>query len=52
MGCFLGSSISGFCRRCPVERIAAIWRESGIPLVEKRPLLKGAAIVMWGTKGR
>jgi demethylmenaquinone methyltransferase/2-methoxy-6-polyprenyl-1,4-benzoquinol methylase len=52
MGCFLGSSISGFCRRYPVERIAAIWRDNGIPLVETRPLLKGAAIVMWGTKGR
>jgi demethylmenaquinone methyltransferase/2-methoxy-6-polyprenyl-1,4-benzoquinol methylase len=52
MGCFLGPSISGFCRRYPVERIAAIWRDNGIPLVETRPLLKGAAIVMWGTKGR
>jgi demethylmenaquinone methyltransferase/2-methoxy-6-polyprenyl-1,4-benzoquinol methylase len=52
MGCFLGPSISGFCHRFPVDRIAAIWRENGIPLVETRPLLKGAAIVMWGTKGR
>jgi demethylmenaquinone methyltransferase/2-methoxy-6-polyprenyl-1,4-benzoquinol methylase len=52
MGCFLGPSISGFCRRYPVDRIAAIWRENGIPLVETRPLLKGVAIVMWGTKGR
>ncbi|MBE0431457.1 MAG: class I SAM-dependent methyltransferase, partial [Dehalococcoidia bacterium] len=52
MGCFLGSSISGFCRRCPVDRLAAIWRENGIPLVETRRLLKGVAIVMWGTKRR
>ncbi len=52
MGCFLGPSISGFCQRYPVDRIAAIWRDNGIPLVETRPLLKGAAIVMWGTKGR
>jgi len=52
MGCFLGPSISGFCHRYPVERIAAIWRDNGIPLVETKPLLKGAAIVMWGTKGR
>ena len=52
MGCFLGPSISDFCQRCPVDRIAAIWRDNGIPLVETRPLLKGAAIVMWGTKGR
>jgi demethylmenaquinone methyltransferase/2-methoxy-6-polyprenyl-1,4-benzoquinol methylase len=52
MGCFLGPSISNFCQRYPVDRIAAIWRENGIPLVEARPLLKGAAIVMWGTKGR
>jgi demethylmenaquinone methyltransferase/2-methoxy-6-polyprenyl-1,4-benzoquinol methylase len=52
MGCFLGPSISGFCRRYPVERIAAIWRDNRIPLVETRPLLKGVAIVMWGTKGR
>ena len=52
LGCFLGSSISDFCHRCPVDRIAAIWRENGIPLVETRRLLQGVAIVMWGTKGR
>jgi demethylmenaquinone methyltransferase/2-methoxy-6-polyprenyl-1,4-benzoquinol methylase len=52
VGCFLGPSISDFCHRCPVDRLAAIWRENGIPLVETKPLLKGAAIVMWGTKGR
>jgi demethylmenaquinone methyltransferase/2-methoxy-6-polyprenyl-1,4-benzoquinol methylase len=52
VGSFLGSSISDFCQRCPVDRLAAIWRENGIPLVETKPLLKGAAIVMWGTKER
>ena len=52
VGCFLGPSISGFCHRCPVDRLAAIWRGNGIPLVETRSLLKGAAIVMWGTKQR
>jgi demethylmenaquinone methyltransferase/2-methoxy-6-polyprenyl-1,4-benzoquinol methylase len=52
MGCFLGPSISGFCRRCPVERIAAIWHENGIPLVQTRRLLLGVAVVMWGTKER
>jgi len=52
MGCFLGPSISGFCHRWPVERLAAIWRENGIPRVETRRLLLGAAVVMWGTKGR
>jgi demethylmenaquinone methyltransferase/2-methoxy-6-polyprenyl-1,4-benzoquinol methylase len=52
VGCFLGPSISGFCKRYPVDRLAAIWRDNGIPLVETTPLLKGAAIVMWGTKGR
>jgi demethylmenaquinone methyltransferase/2-methoxy-6-polyprenyl-1,4-benzoquinol methylase len=52
MGCFLGPNISDFYQRCPVDRIAAIWRENGIPLVETKPLLKGAAIVMWGTKRR
>jgi demethylmenaquinone methyltransferase/2-methoxy-6-polyprenyl-1,4-benzoquinol methylase len=52
VGCFLGPSIRDFCRRCPVDRLAAIWRDHGIPLVETRPLLRGAAIVMWGTKGR
>ena len=52
MGCFLGPSISDFCQRYPVDRIAAIWHENGIPLVEARRLLQGAAIVMWGTKGR
>ena len=52
MGCFLGPSISGFCQRYPVDRIATIWRENGIPLVETKRLLRGAAIVMWGTKRR
>jgi demethylmenaquinone methyltransferase/2-methoxy-6-polyprenyl-1,4-benzoquinol methylase len=52
VGCFLGPSIRDFCRRCTVDRLAAIWRDNGIPLIETRPLLKGAAIVMWGTKGR
>ena len=52
MGCFLGPSISDFCKRYPVERLAAIWRENRIPLVETRRLLQGAAIVMWGTKRR
>jgi len=52
MGCFLGPSISGFCHRYPVDRIAAIWRENGLPVVEIKHLLRGAAIVMWGTKGR
>jgi demethylmenaquinone methyltransferase/2-methoxy-6-polyprenyl-1,4-benzoquinol methylase len=52
MGCFLGPSISGFCRRCPVDHLAAIWRENAIPLVETRRLLQGVAIVMWGTKQR
>jgi len=51
VGCFLGPSISDFCHLCPVERIAAIWHENGIPLVETRRLFKGVAIVMWGTKG-
>jgi demethylmenaquinone methyltransferase/2-methoxy-6-polyprenyl-1,4-benzoquinol methylase len=52
VGCFLGPSISDFCQRYPVDRIAAIWRENRIPLVETRRLLQGAAIVMWGTKRR
>jgi len=52
VGCFLGSSISGFCQQYPVDRLAAIWRDNGIPLVETRPMLKGAAVVMWGMKGR
>ena len=50
VGCFLGPSISGFCKQYPVDRLAAMWRDNGIPLVETRPLLQGAAIVMWGTK--
>jgi demethylmenaquinone methyltransferase/2-methoxy-6-polyprenyl-1,4-benzoquinol methylase len=52
VGCFLGTSISDFCHRCPVDRLAAIWRENGFPVVEIKHLLGGAAIVMWGTKGR
>jgi len=51
MGCFLGPSISDFCHRWPVDRLAAIWRENGIPLVQTRRLLLGVAVVMWGTKG-
>ena len=52
LGCFLGPNISDFCQRYPVDRIAAIWRENGIPLVETRRLFQGVAIVMWGTKRR
>ena len=52
MGCFLGPSISGFCKRYPVDRIAAIWRENSFSVVEIKHLLRGAAIVMWGTKRR
>jgi demethylmenaquinone methyltransferase/2-methoxy-6-polyprenyl-1,4-benzoquinol methylase len=52
MGCFLGPSISGFCQRYPVDRIAAIWRENSFSVVEIKHLLRGAAIVMWGTKQR
>jgi len=52
VGCFLGPSISGFCKRCPVDRLAAIWRENSFPVVEIKHLLGGAAIVMWGTKQR
>jgi len=52
LGCFLGPNISDFCQRYPVDRIAAIWRDNGIPLVETRRLFQGVAIVMWGTKRR
>ena len=52
MGCFLGPSISGFCKQYPVDRLAAIWRENRIPLVQTRRLLHGVAVLMWGTKGR
>jgi len=52
VGCFLGPSISDFCHQWPVELLAAIWRENGIPLVETRRLLLGVAVVMWGTKQR
>lgn len=52
IGCFLGPNISEFCKQYPVDRLAAIWRDNGLPLVETRPLLKGAAIVMWGTKDK
>ncbi len=52
MGRFLGPSISDFCHRYPVDRLAAIWRENSFSVVEIKHLLRGAAIVMWGTKGR
>jgi demethylmenaquinone methyltransferase/2-methoxy-6-polyprenyl-1,4-benzoquinol methylase len=52
MGRFLGPSISDFCHRYPVDRIAAIWCENSFSVVEIKHLLRGAAIVMWGTKGR
>jgi demethylmenaquinone methyltransferase / 2-methoxy-6-polyprenyl-1,4-benzoquinol methylase len=52
MGCFLGPSISDFCQRYPVDGIATIWRENGLPVVEIKHLLRGAAVVMWGTKRR
>jgi demethylmenaquinone methyltransferase/2-methoxy-6-polyprenyl-1,4-benzoquinol methylase len=52
MGRFLGPSISDFCHLYPVDRLAAIWRENSFSVVEIKHLLRGAAIVMWGTKGR
>jgi demethylmenaquinone methyltransferase/2-methoxy-6-polyprenyl-1,4-benzoquinol methylase len=52
MGRFLGPSISDFCHRYPVDRLATIWRENSFSVVEIKHLLRGAAIVMWGTKGR
>ncbi|MCX6010399.1 MAG: class I SAM-dependent methyltransferase [Chloroflexi bacterium] len=52
MGRFLGPSISDFCHRYPVDRLAAIWRENSFSVVEIKHLLRGAAIVMWGTKRR
>lgn len=50
VGRFLGPSIWNFGQRCPVDRLAAMWRESGIPVVETKRLFEGIAIVMWGAK--
>jgi len=49
-GRFLGPSIWNWGQRYPVDRIAAMWRNNGIPLVETKRLFEGIAIVMWGTK--
>ena len=47
---FLGPSISRFCKRYPVDELAAMWRQNGFPVVEINRLLRGVAIVMCGKK--
>ncbi len=50
VGSFLGSSIRGFYRRWPEERLLELWRERGIADVQSKRLSLGGAIVTWGTK--
>ena len=49
VGRFLGPSIEGFYRRCPLERQLAMWEEAGIGGVRARRMSLGGGIVIWGT---
>jgi len=49
-GCFLGPSISRFCKRYPVSRLEEMWGERGFPTVKIKYLLGGVAVAMWGKK--
>jgi demethylmenaquinone methyltransferase/2-methoxy-6-polyprenyl-1,4-benzoquinol methylase len=50
VGAFLGTSIRGFSRRWPGERLLAAWREAGFTDVRSQRLSLGGAIVVWGRK--
>jgi demethylmenaquinone methyltransferase/2-methoxy-6-polyprenyl-1,4-benzoquinol methylase len=49
-GCFLGPSISRFCKRYPVSKLEEMWSEHGFPTVKIKYLLGGVAVAMWGKK--
>jgi len=49
-GCFLGPSISSFCKSYPISRLEEIWGEHGFPTVKIKYLLGGVAMAMWGKK--
>ena len=49
-GSFLGDSIPSFYKRCPIERVVALWEQAGIADVHVRPMSLGGGVVMWGTK--
>jgi demethylmenaquinone methyltransferase / 2-methoxy-6-polyprenyl-1,4-benzoquinol methylase len=50
VGTFLGSSISSFYRRYPIERQLALWRDAGLQDVRLRRLSLGGGIVTWARR--
>ena len=52
VGSFLGSSIRGFYRRWPEERLLQTWRDCGFADVQARRLSLGGALVIWGTRAQ
>lgn len=50
VGRFLGPSISGFYRSYPLERLALLWRDAGIRVVETRRMSLGGGVVTWGVR--
>ncbi len=50
VGRFLGPSVSGFYRRCPLTDQLAMWRAAGVRDVAARPMSLGGGVVIWGTK--
>jgi demethylmenaquinone methyltransferase / 2-methoxy-6-polyprenyl-1,4-benzoquinol methylase len=49
-GRFLGSSISSFYRRVPLDEQLAMWRAAGIEDVRARVMSLGSGVVIWGAK--
>jgi demethylmenaquinone methyltransferase/2-methoxy-6-polyprenyl-1,4-benzoquinol methylase len=51
VGRFLGTSISRFYERYPLERQLSMWRAAGLSEVRARVMSLGGAVVIWGRKG-
>jgi demethylmenaquinone methyltransferase/2-methoxy-6-polyprenyl-1,4-benzoquinol methylase len=51
VGRFLGPSIRSFYERWPLDRLLALWDETGIVDIGWRTLSFGGGIVIWGRRG-
>ncbi len=51
VGDFLGPSIRGFWKRCPLERLLGLWREARVERVRTRTLSLRGGVVVWGGRG-
>ena len=50
-GRFLGPSIEGFYRSCPLRRQVELWKAAGIERIAVRRMSLGGGVVIWGTVG-